>query len=440
MTYKEVTEYLFSQVPSFERQGTSGYKEGLETTLKLDEHFDHPHEHFRCIHVAGTNGKGSLSHSIAALLQVFGYRVGLYTSPHLIDFKERIRINGMPISEDYVVDFVETEKEFFEPLNPTFFELTTAMAFKYFYEQDVDIAVIEVGLGGRLDCTNIISPILSIITNISFDHTQLLGNTLEQIAREKAGIIKPGVPVVIGEALPETRPVFEEIAAERKAPIFFAEDDDEREIDSVEPQPDGTILYHHRHLAPFKGELGGIYQYKNMNTLMCAMHRLMDRGYISSNKSESETEAIQKEMNTALMHVSEITGLQGRWQTVHDHPKVVCDTAHNVAGWEYISKQLGMVKCKKMRIVFGVVNDKDVYGIMQLLPKDAIYYFTKPSSKRGFPETSLKVFGDQFGLQSNCYSTVIQAYSTAAAEAEPDDFIFVGGSTYVVADFLKSRN
>ncbi len=438
MNYNEVTEYLFSQVPSFERQGQSGYKEGLETTKALDEHFEHPHEFFRSIHVAGTNGKGSVSHNIAALLQVFGYKVGLYTSPHLVDFKERIRVNGAPIPEDYVVDFVEQERSFFEPLHPSFFEITTAMAFKYFKDSNVDIAVIEVGLGGRLDCTNIITPILSIITNISLDHTQLLGSSLEQIAMEKAGIIKAGIPVVIGEALPETRPVFEEMAEAVKAPIFFAEDEEENEIVSAEPLPNGHILYTGRHMGEFEGELGGLYQVKNMNTVMCAMHRLMDRSYVS--ESHSPNEAIRKEMNTALSNVTRITGLQGRWQIIHHGPTVVCDTGHNVAGWQYISQQLSMVECRQMRIVFGVVDDKDVYGIMSLLPKDAIYYFTKPSSKRGFPETSLKVFADQFGLKGNCYSTVMQAYNTAAAEASPDDFIFVGGSSYVVADFLKSRN
>lgn len=440
MTYKEVTEYLFNQVPNYEHQGTSGYKEGLETTLKLDEHFEHPHESFRSIHIAGTNGKGSVSHSIAAMLQVYGYRVGLYTSPHLVDFSERIRVNGIPISEDYVVNFVEQEKEFLDSLHPSFFEITTAMAFKYFKDMDVDIAVIEVGLGGRLDCTNIITPILCAITNISLDHTQLLGNSLEQIAMEKAGIIKAGIPVVIGENNPATRPVFEEVAASVKAPIFFAEDDDEKEIVSAEPLDNGHILYHAKHLADFEGELGGIYQLKNTNTTMSIMHRLMDLGYLASCYEPENNKTIQIEMNKAFQNICEITGLHGRWQITHQKPTIVCDTGHNVAGWQYISQQLANIECKKMRIIFGVVEDKDVYGIMQLLPKNAIYYFTKPDSKRAFPETSLKVFGDQFGLESNCYSTVMQAYNTAFAEASPDDFIFIGGSSYVVADFLKSRN
>lgn len=440
MTYKEVTDYLFSQVPNYEHQGTSGYKEGLETTLKLDEHFGHPHESFRSIHIAGTNGKGSVSHTIAALLQLFGYRVGLYTSPHLVDFSERIRVNGEPIPEDYVVEFVEKEKEYFETLNPSFFEITTAMAFKYFKDTDVDIAVIEVGLGGRLDCTNIITPIICAITNISLDHTHLLGNTLADIAREKAGIIKPGIPIIIGESNPETRPVFEQIAKERNAPIHFAEDEDEVEITSCEMLPNGHILYHAKHLADFEGELGGIYQQKNTNTVMAINHYLMDAGYLCMCYDPENNRKIQIEMNKAFKNVCEITGLHGRWQVTHQNPTVVCDTGHNVGGWQYLSQQLVNVKCKKMRIVFGVVEDKDIYGIMQLLPKEAVYYFTKPDSKRAFPETSLKVFGDQFGLEGNCYSTVMQAYNAAFADAAPDDFIFIGGSSYVVADFLKSRS
>lgn len=440
MTYKNVTDYLFSQTPSFEKQGASGYKEGLETTIKLDEHFDHPHEHFRSIHIAGTNGKGSVAHSIAAMLQVYGYRVGLYTSPHLIDFRERIRVNGVPISEEYVVDFIEKEKSFFEPLKPTFFEITTAMAFKYFKDMNVDIAVVEVGLGGRLDCTNIITPILSVITNISLDHTQLLGASLEQIAMEKGGIIKTGIPVVIGETLPETRPIFEALAQEHNAPIHFAEDEEEKEIETAEALPEGGIHYTARHLADFNGELSGIYQKKNMNTTIVAMHILMDTGYLCECYNPENNSKIQEEMNLALQNVTKITGLMGRWQTIRKQPTIVCDTGHNVGGWEYISKQLATVKCEKMHIVIGIVDDKDIYGIMNLLPKDATYYYTKADSKRAFPETSLKVFGDQFGLTGECYATVPEAVRAATDAATPEDFIFIGGSTYVVADFLKSRN
>lgn len=440
MNYRKVLEYLFSQTPSYEKQGASGYKEGLGNTILLDEHFDHSHKHFRSIHVAGTNGKGSVAHSIAAMLQVYGYRVGLYTSPHLIDFRERIRVNGVPVSEEYVVDFVEKEKAFFEPLNPTFFEITTAMAFKYFKDMNVDIAVVEVGLGGRLDCTNIITPILSIITNISLDHTQLLGASLEQIAMEKGGIIKPGIPVVIGETHPETRPVFEALAQKRNAPIHFAEDENEREIETAEILPEGGMHYTARHLTEFNGELGGIYQKKNMNTVMVAMRILMDTSSLFECHTPEDKRKTQEKMNLALQSVTKITGLMGRWQTIHQHPIIVCDTGHNVGGWQYLSQQLAMVKCRKMHIVIGIVDDKDIHGIMNFLPKDATYYYTKAESKRAFPETSLKAYGDQSGLTGKCYATVPEAVRAVTDAAAPDDFIFIGGSTYVVADFLKSRN
>jgi len=440
MTYKEVTEYLFNQTTNFESQGQAGYKVGLDTMKKLDEHFGHPHESFRSIHIAGTNGKGSVSHTIAALLQVFGYRVGLYTSPHLIDFKERIRVNGATIPEEYVVQFVENNKAFFETQKSTFFEITTAMAFKFFEESNVDIAVVEVGLGGRLDSTNIITPVLSVITNISFDHTQLLGSSLEEIAMEKGGIIKPGVPVIIGETTTETRPIFEALANEANAPIHFAEDEDEREIVSAEPLPEGGILYHAVHLAPFQGELSGVYQAKNTNTIMATMHQLMNLGYICECYDPENNRKIQTEMNEAFSHVSKLTGLKGRWQKIRENPTVICDTGHNVGGWMYISQQLANTKCDHLHIVFGMVDDKDVYGVMNLLPKTATYYYTKGHTKRAFPETSLKVFGDQFGLSGDCYATVEEAYKAALLNASPNDLIFIGGSTYIVADFLKTRD
>jgi dihydrofolate synthase/folylpolyglutamate synthase len=438
MSYEEITEYLFSQTPSYESQGASGYKEGLETTERLDEHFGHPHENFRSIHVAGTNGKGSVSHTIAAQLQVSGYRVGLYTSPHLVDFRERIRVNGIPISEEYVVEFVEREKDFFEPLHPSFFEITTAMAFKYFSDMGVDIAVVEVGLGGRLDCTNIITPILSIITNISLDHTQLLGHSLEQIAMEKGGIIKPGIPVVIGEATPETRMVFDTLAAEANAPIVYAEDNPE--LISAKLRPEGGMYYKTVHGFEFYGELGGIYQEKNTNTVLHAFGQLVHMGYLADIVEGREKQKTQEEMNSAFLNVTTLTGLKGRWQKVRENPTVVCDTGHNVAGWQYLSRQLTDIKCKELRIIFGMVDDKDIYGVMSLLPKNATYYYTKGSTKRAFPETSLKVFGEQFGLKGECYPDVEHAYQAAITGASSEDFIFVGGSTYVVADFLKTRN
>ena len=435
MDYQETCEYLFTRTPMFEKVGIIGYKEGLENTLALDEHFGHPHKKFRSIHVAGTNGKGSCAHTIAAILQACGYKVGLYTSPHLVDFRERIRINGQPIPENYVVSFVEQERNFFEPLEPSFFELTTAMAFKYFSEMEVDIAVIEVGLGGRLDCTNIITPILSVITNISLDHTQLLGNSLEQIAMEKAGIIKAGVPVVIGEALPETRPVFEAVAAERQAPIFFAED--QREVLKAEPG-NAEMIYDTRSYGKVTGELFGNYQARNANTILCAIRQLENAGYMYRFTDDSKAPAKGQEIRIGFKKVCEITGLQGRWQVVSQAPMVVCDTGHNTAGWEYLSRQLNEVTCHKMYIVFGMVEDKDVDGVMALLPKHATYFFTKAKSKRAFSEHVLLMTGQQLGLQGGAYSTVEEAYSAAMSLAGERDFVFIGGSSYVVAAFLKN--
>lgn len=437
MTYEEVTEYLFSQTPNYESQGATGYKEGLETTMALDEHFGHPHKNFRSIHIAGTNGKGSVSHTIAALLQICGYRVGLYTSPHLVDFRERIRVNGTPIPEDYVVNFVESEKAFFEPLKPSFFEITTAMAFKYFSDMNVDIAVVEVGLGGRLDCTNIITPILSVITNISLDHTKLLGGTLEQIAMEKGGIIKPDVPVIIGEATPETRMVFDALAQEVGAPITYAED--EPAIIEYKALPEGIMHYKTAYDTEFDGELMGSYQVKNTNTIVRMIGKLIEMGYFSPHDIDDNMYKGLQEMNQAFMNVTNITGLMGRWQVVRQKPMVVCDTGHNTGAWEYLSKQLEALPCHHLRIVFGMVEDKDIYSVMNLLPKNATYYYTKGSTKRAFPETSLKVFGEQFGLKGECYPTVAKAYEAALQNATSEDVIFIGGSTYVVADFLKTR-
>lgn len=435
MNYAETTLYLFSQLPQFEKDGAKGYKEGLQNSLALDAHFGHPHRSFRTIHVAGTNGKGSCSHSLAAILQTCGYRVGLYTSPHLVDFRERIRINGHPISEDYVVGFVEHERHFFESLHPTFFELATAMAFKYFSDMKVDIAVIEVGLGGRLDCTNIITPMLSVITNISFDHTQFLGDTLAKIAAEKAGIIKRGIPVVIGETTAETRPVFEEKAKSNNAPLVFAED--EKEVLGAEPQPDGTILYHTLHYGELKGELGGLYQTKNTNTVLCAIRQLEQLGILCRCTVPENQHQCQEEINDALLHVCQLTGLQGRWQTIRRNPLVICDTGHNLAGWEYLSRQLKEVKCRHMHIVFGMVDDKDVDNVMKLLPTNASYYFTKADNHRAISEHVLLEKGLQNGLSSSAFDTVEEAYRAAFDTASTDDFIFVGGSSYVVADFLK---
>ena len=435
MTYKETCNYLFNQIPMFENQGAAGYKEGLDNSLKLDKHFGHPHRDYLTIHIAGTNGKGSCAHTLSAILQRCGYKVGLYTSPHLVDFCERIRINGHPISQDYVCQFVDEEKNFFEPLHPTFFELTTAMAFKYFSEQKVDIAVIEVGLGGRLDCTNVITPILSVITNISLDHIQQLGDSVEQIAMEKAGIIKKGVPVVIGEATPETRMIFEAVAQEQNAPIFFAED--HPEVLNSELLEHG-IRYQTKHYGTIQGELGGIYQTKNTNTILKAVRVLEDLGYMYRFSDTSTSEVRGKEIAEGFLSVCEYTGLKGRWQVISEHPKVVCDTGHNVGGWEYLSKQLSQVECNQMHIVFGMVEDKDMDGILALLPKNATYYFTKSRNKRSVSEKVLKIIGEQQGLIGECYPTVIDAWKSAKSAAKPDDFVFIGGSSYVIADFLEN--
>ena len=440
MTYQEATQYLFDQTANFEKQGPSGYKEGLRSMQALDDHFGHPHKKYRTIHVAGTNGKGSLCHMLAAQLQVCGYRVGLYTSPHLVDYRERIRVNGQPVSEEYVTKFVETERPFFEPLKASFFEITTAMAFKYFSEMDVDIAVIEVGLGGRMDSTNIIIPILSIITNISLDHTQLLGSKMAEIAAEKGGIIKEGVPCIIGEATPETRPVFEAIAKEKHSEVIFAEDKPVTKLIPSWPGERGQ-RYRNTYGMEFSCELVGDFQVKNMNTFSTCMIVLMNIGYLCSCADPKNVNNIIVELNSALMNVCKLTGLKGRWQTVRENPTVVCDTGHNAGAWKYLSKQLQeeQKRCHEMRIVFGILEDKDIYGIMSQLPRNAHYYWTKGASKRAFPESSLKVFGEQFGLKGDSYTNVQQAFDAALKDAHPDDFIFVGGSNYIVADFLKTR-
>ena len=435
MTYQETCEYLYNQLPMFERQGAGGYKEGLQNSHALDSHLEHPNNKYLTIHVAGTNGKGSCAHTLSAVLQMCGYKVGLYTSPHLVDFSERIRVNGQTISEEYVVEFVEKQKKFFEPLKPTFFELTTAMAFKYFADMKVDIAVIEVGLGGRLDCTNIITPILSVITNIGMDHTQFLGNSLEQIAMEKAGIIKKGVPVVIGETTPETRMVFEAVAGENNAPIVFAED--QKQIISAAAVNKG-IEYQTRNFGVLTGELGGSYQEKNTNTILCAIQQLESLGYMHPTKCEANVACQNREVRQGFAHVCSLTGLQGRWQKLNESPLIICDTGHNVPGWKYLSEQLKNVRCEHMHIVFGMVDDKDIHGVMNLLPKDATYYFTKANNKRAISENVLKLYAQGLELKGEGYPDVKSAFEAAKTAAGNDDFVFVGGSSYVVADLLKN--
>lgn len=412
MDYQETLSYLYNSTPMFQQVGSAAYKEGLENTVALDEHFGHPHRAFRCIHVAGTNGKGSCSHTLAAILQEVGYRVGLYTSPHLIDFRERIRVNGETISKEYVIRFVEEERSFFEPLHPSFFELTTAMAFRYFADEKVDVAIIEVGLGGRLDCTNIIRPDLCIITNISFDHTQFLGDTLAKIAGEKAGIIKSGIPVVIGETTPETKPVFLKKAQEVNAPIYFAEENGREDYPGIEC------------------ELKGLYQKKNTRTLVTALPLLKEAGYRIDEQS----------VRSGFAHVVERTGLMGRWQKLQDAPTLICDTGHNVGGISYIVEQLKQQSYHQLHIIIGMVNDKDIRGVLALLPKEAIYYFTKASVQRALPENELCNLASAAGLQGSCYPEVPMAVRAAQEKSLPEDFIFVGGSSFIVADLLANRD
>lgn len=484
MNYKETLDYLYNSAPMFQQIGSKAYKEGLENTLALDEHFGHPHREYRSIHVGGTNGKGSCSHTLAAILQSAGYRVGLYTSPHLLDFRERIRINGEPIAEFYVIRFVEKHRDFFEPLYPSFFELTTAMAFRYFADQKVDVAIIEVGLGGRLDCTNILQPDLSIITNIGFDHMQFLGDTLEKIAGEKAGIIKKGVPVLIGDTTEETKPVFLRKAEEVGAPIVFGEDEfkitkitpislfmleqKEKELDdaiekfnvltkAAQTNRSSKIAYTaldqskicQKLVAESKsykfltgwiyktdkypdlvGELGGVCQIENTNTLLNALLQLETLGY----KIE------EAHVRDGFARVCQLTGLMGRWQKLNDAPLLICDTGHNVDGISDIVDQFNYTTYKNLHIVIGMVNDKDIRGMLKLLPKDATYYFTKASVQRALPEKELKSLAREFNLRGNCYPNVAAAVRAAKNKSLPEDFIFVGGSTFIVADLLASRD
>lgn len=431
MTYEETIQYLFNSAPLFQHVGGAAYKEGLSTTHILDAHFNHPHNQYRTIHIAGTNGKGSCAHTIAAILQHTGLKVGLYTSPHLVDFRERIRINGEMMPQQYVIDFVEEERSFFEPLHPSFFELTTALAFKYFAEQHVDVAVIEVGLGGRLDCTNIISPILSVITNISFDHTQFLGNTLAQIASEKAGIIKHKVPVIIGECNAETRSVFEHKAHEVEAPILFAEDNKEV-LSSEFSDLYGHKLRHYttRSFGDIYGELTGECQIKNANTILCALHSL--------SKIFSVT---HEDITYAFEHVCEMTGLRGRWQILQERPTIICDTGHNTGGWQYLAHQLAQIATSgnKLHIVFGMASDKDIERVMSTLPHEACYYWTKASVKRATSEQTIANIATKYDLHGKTYSNVAKAYEAAVNNASTNDYIYVGGSSFIVADLLRYK-
>lgn len=429
MNYQETIDFLFSQLPMYQRVGSVAYKADLHTTVELDNHFYHPHKEYHTIHVAGTNGKGSVSHCVSSVLQAAGYKVGLYTSPHLKDFRERIKVGRQMITEKAVVDFVENNIGILEKLQPSFFEMTVAMAFDYFRKEHVDIAVIEVGMGGRLDSTNIINPELSVITNIGLDHTAFLGNTLPEIAKEKAGIIKADVPVVIGQTQEETENVFKEVAAEIKTIIYFADQLfavpyatlslDEKQVFQV--YQDGRLIY-----PDLKLDLLGSYQQKNIVTVLAVLHHLQEKKF-----------SITKEdIYTGLANVVANTGIIGRWHYLGYNPRVICDTGHNIDGMQMIVEQLDNIPHKKLHIVLGMVNDKDHAAILNILPKEAEYYFTKASISRSLDEKVLKEMGEKAGLKGQSYDNVKSAIKNAQKKAGVNDLIFIGGSTFVVADAL----
>ena len=430
MTYQETLDYMFSQLPMFHRVGKSAYKANLDNTLILDEHFGHPHTKFKTIHVAGTNGKGSTSHMLASILQDAGLKVGLYTSPHLRDFRERIKINGEEVSEAYVVDFVEQHKALFEKIQPSFFEMTVALAFKYFADEQIDVAVVEVGMGGRLDSTNIISPLVSIITNIGFDHTEFLGDTLAKIAFEKGGIIKPQTPAIIGESHPETAPVFTKIAEDAQAPIVFADQKyrvGERSLTSdglqrftIESSA-GDVVY-----DDVEVDLQGSYQAKNILGVLTAVDVLKAHfPYLTD-------DAVRR----GLRHASSQTGLRGRWFKLSDNPLTICDTGHNVDGITYIVDQISKTPHEKLYWVFGMVSDKEINKVIQLLPKDAYYIFTQASIPRAKDADLLAEECRAAGLAGEVEKNVQKAVEKARSMASSNDLIFIGGSTFVVAEVV----
>lgn len=429
MDYNQTIEFLFSQLPVYQRDGKAAYKDNLDNTLALDAYFNHPHKKFKSIHVAGTNGKGSVSHMLASILQEAGLKTGLYTSPHLTDFRERIKVDGQMIPENDVVDFVAKHQAIIEQLKPSFFELTVAMAFDYFAHCAVDVAIIEVGMGGRLDSTNIITPELSVITNIGLDHTQFLGTSYAEIAGEKAGIIKQGVPVIIGEMNPDTQTVFEKKAHEMEAPICFAPkrfnvSSSWREAEfkhlAIKNEQSGTTL-------EVELDLLGIYQRNNVVTVLAAMQLLIPMFNIPKSA-----------MVSGLKKVVKNTGLKGRWQVVSSSPKIICDTGHNKEGITYIVEQLAQENNQQLAIIFGAVNDKDINKILPLLPKDAYYYFTKAAIPRALNELKLHKAAEKEGLKGEALPDVKSAFIAARNKLGAQDLLFVGGSTFIVADFLAN--
>ena len=432
VTYAETLAYLYEQLPMFQRVGAAGYKKGLGNTLVLAEAQGHPERGFRSVHVAGTNGKGSSSHLLAAVLQAAGYKVGLYTSPHLREFTERIRINGRELTQDYLVQWVAKWQPMFEQVQPSFFEMCVALAFSYFAEQRVDVAVVEVGLGGRFDSTNIITPLVSLITNISFDHQALLGNTLPEIAGEKAGIIKSGVPVVVSQTQPEVAEVFRREATARLAHLVFADQVYQAQF-AAEADPETGLrpleLRQHGRLYLPNAELGlpGDYQQLNLPGVLATLDELRAQGF-------RITEAA---VRAGLRQVTQLTGLRGRWSVIGRRPLVVCDTGHNAAGLLLVMSQLQRVPHERLHLVIGTVNDKDVPAMLALLPAEGIFYFCAAAIPRALPARELAELGRLVGLNGQAYESVPAAVAAARAAAGPGDAVFIGGSTFVVAEVAE---
>jgi dihydrofolate synthase/folylpolyglutamate synthase len=429
-TYTEVIDYLYSRLPMFTRDGASAYKKDLDRTIALCEAVGNPQEKFKTIHVAGTNGKGSSSHMLAAILASAGYKTGLYTSPHLVDFRERIRINGAQISEQFVIDYVNSQKDLIEEIQPSFFEATVALAFDYFAKEQVDIAIIEVGLGGRLDSTNIISPEVCLITNIGMDHMNLLGDTLEEIAGEKAGVIKPNTPVVISETNPITAPVFKAKAKLENAPITFAD----QEITAVRLEKNALIqriqISDDGNTKQYNLDLTGSYQVKNIVGVLEVVAQIREKGFVVSDENVSH----------ALQNVQKLTGFQGRWQTLSTDPLIICDTGHNEDGIKEVIKNLSEVSYQNLHFVIGAMKDKDLDHMLPYLPKDAIYYFSNPDMPRAMEAGELAGKALSYGLSGNVSGSVIQALSDAKEAYKQGDLIFVGGSNFVVAEVLQNMN
>lgn len=426
-TYTEVIDYLYSRLPMFTRDGASAYKKDLDRTLALCEALDNPHQKFKTIHVAGTNGKGSSSHMLAAILACAGYKTGLYTSPHLVDFRERIRINGEQIAEQFVVDFVNKRKYLIEEVQPSFFEATVAMAFDYFATEKVDIAVIEVGLGGRLDSTNVISPQVCLITNIGMDHMNLLGNTLEEIAGEKAGIIKMDTPVVISETNPITAPVFIDKAKAENASIIFADQSLEATPVAKNSLIQQIQINKSGNMEQYTLDLTGSYQVKNIVGVLAVVDQLRKRGFAIS----------EEQLKEALAHVQKLTGFQGRWQTLSTEPLIICDTGHNEDGIKEVIKNLNEVSYNNLHIVIGAMKDKDLDHMLPYLPAHAHYYFSNPAMPRAMEAAELAGKAENYELKGTVSGSVVQAFENAKAAYQKGDLIFIGGSNFVVAEVLS---